>query len=160
MICYRKATLEDLEILWNREIAENPGDPRYLRWKERFISCNRTGRAATFLVLSGERAVGQVTLDRYADGYSGNRIPLADGIHTAYVNSLRIDPEFEGQGHVSGLMRIMEDWAREQGFSRLTIGVEADAQRNRAIYHHWGYKQFIMAEEDGGELVHFYSKEL
>ena len=26
MFCYRKATLEDLETIWNRSIAENPED--------------------------------------------------------------------------------------------------------------------------------------
>lgn len=160
MIYCKKASLEDLETLWDREIAENPDDPRYLRWKERFLSCNRSGRAATFLALSDGSAVGQVTLDRYADGYSGNRAPLADGISTAYINSLRIDPEWVGQGHATALIHTLECWAKSQGYSRLTIGVEADAERTRAIYQHWGYDQFVMAEEDDGELVLFYAKKL
>lgn len=160
MICYRKASLEDLEILWNKEIEQNPGDPRYIRWKGSFLERNRSGRAATFLVFDGENSIGQVTLDRFADSYSGNRKPLADGITTAYVNSLRIDREYEGNGYVSQLIRFMENWAREQGFIRLTVGVEAAETRNLAIYLHWGYTNFVMAEEDCGELVLFYAKEL
>ena len=160
MICYRKATLEDLDVLWDKEIEQNPDDPRYIRWKGSFLERNRSGRGATFLVFDGESAVGQVTLDRFADGYSGNREPLADGITTAYVNSLRIDQAYEGKGYVSQLMHHMENWAKEQGFSRLTVGVEAAESRNLAIYLHWGYTNFIMAEEDCGELVLFYAKEL
>ena len=160
MIHYKKATLEDLNTLWDREITENPGDPRYLRWKGSFLERNRSGRAATFLVFDDENAIGQVTLDRFADGYSGSREPLADGITTAYVNSLRIDKEYEGNGYVSRLMHTMEDWARCSGFTRLTVGVEAAEARNLAIYLHWGYTQFVMAEEDGGELVLFYAKHL
>lgn len=160
MICYRKATLDDLEALWNKEIENNPDDPRYIRWKKSFLERNCSGRAATFLVLDGNNAVGQVTLDRFADGYSGNRAPLADGTTTAYVNSLRIDKEYEGNGYVSQLMLYMEDWAKKQGFTRLTVGVEAAETRNLAIYLHWGYTHFIMAEEDCGELVLFYGKEL
>ena len=160
MIYYKKANLEDLEALWNKEIDQNPRDPRYIRWKGSFLDRNRSGRAATFLVFDDDNAVGQVTLDRFADGYSGNREPLADGITTAYVNSLRIDEEYEGKGYVSQLMGFMENWARKQGFSRLTVGVEAAETRNLAIYLHWGYTQFVMAEEDGGELVLFYAKQL
>ena len=160
MICYRKANLEDLDVLWDKEIEQNPDDPRYIRWKGSFLERNRSGRGATFLVFDGESAVGQVTLERFADGYSGNREPLADGITTAYVNSLRIDQAYEGKGYVSQLMYHMENWAKEQGFSRLTVGVEAAESRNLAIYLHWGYTNFIMAEEDCGELVLFYAKEL
>ena len=160
MICYRKATLVELEQLWDKEIRENPNDPRYIRWKGSFLERNRSGRAATFLVFDAENAVGQVTLDFFADGYSGNRAPLADGVTTAYVNSLRIGKEYEGNGYVSRLMRSMEDWARENGITRLTVGVEAAETRNLAIYLHWGYTQFVMAEEDDGELVLFYAKSL
>lgn len=31
MVTYRKATLEDLERIWAYNIADNPGDDRYLR---------------------------------------------------------------------------------------------------------------------------------
>ena len=160
MISYRKATLEDLEVLWNKEIEQNPGDPRYVRWKGSFLERNRSGRAVTFLVFDKKNAVGQVTLDRFADGYTGNREPLADGTTTAYVNSLRIDPKYEGKGYVSQLMHHMENWAKAQGFSRLTVGVEAAETRNLAIYLHWGYHNFVMAEEDCGDLILFYAKEL
>lgn len=160
MIHYKKATLEDLEILWDREIAEKPEDPRYIRWKSSFLEINRSGRAATFLVMDDETPIGQVTLGRYADGYSGNQIPLADGVTTAYVHSLRIDKAYENNGYVSGLMHFLENWAKERGFTRLTVGVEAAETRNLAIYLHWGYDQFVMAEEDGGELVLFYAKQL
>ena len=160
MICYKKATLEELEALWDRDIAENPGDAHYLRWKRSFLHRNLTGRSATFLVLDGTSAIAQVTLDCYADSYSGDRAPLADGNSTAYVNSLRIDPEYKGKGHVSRLMETMERWTKEQGFTRLTVGAEAVQTRNLSIYFHWGYTDFVMAEENDGALVLFYSKKL
>ena len=33
MFEYRKATIEDLERIWDKDIAENAGDPRYPEWK-------------------------------------------------------------------------------------------------------------------------------
>ena len=158
MFVYRKATLEDLETLWDRQIAENPDDPRYLRWKQEFILRNRSQQAVTFVVVADGDPVGEVTLDFFASGYSGNRQRLADGKHTAYVTALRIREELEGQGHASKLMQILEKYAANAGFSQLTIGVEAVETRNLSIYLHWGYDQFVMSEIDGGELVLFYAK--
>ena len=37
---YRKATIEDLEKIWNKDILGNPGDKNYLRWKHQYIENN------------------------------------------------------------------------------------------------------------------------
>ena len=160
MFFYRKATLEDLEQIWDRQIRDNPEDPRYLRWKQEFISRNADNLAATFVVTADSVPVGEVTLDYFASGYSGSREKLADGKKKAYVTALRIQEKFEGQGHVSKLMQVMEDYAIRSGFCQLTIGAEAAETRNLGIYLHWGYEQFVMSELDGGELVLFYAKNL
>lgn len=157
MFAYRKATLEDLETLWNRHIAENPKDDRYLRWKRDFIERNRLDQAATFVVVRDGEPVGEVTL---AHHQNGTRSLLADGKSTGYIQALRIRKEYEGQGHVSRLMRALEAYARELGYSTLTIGVEATETRTLGMYLHWGYDQFLMSEMDDGELVLFYAKDL
>lgn len=157
MFCYKKATLEDLEAIWDRSIADNPDDPRYPRWKKDFITRNQENRAATFIIIKDGDPIGEVTL---AYDQPGSRSVLADGKTAGYVQALRIREEFEGQGHVSRLMRTMEAYAAQQGLSRLTIGVEASETRALAIYLHWGYDRFLMAEEDEGALVLFYAKEL
>lgn len=162
MICYRKATLEDLEELWDYQFRTNPDEPRNQRWKESFISRNVNNRAATFVAVVDGTPVGEVTLDYFAECYGNpeSRVKLADGVKTAYVTALRIRKEFEGKGYVSALMRCMEAAAREMGFARLTIGVEAAESRNLAIYLHWGYDVFLFGEWDCGELVLFYGKNL
>lgn len=162
MFFYKKATLQELDKIWERNIAENPGDDRYLRWRDRFLDRNRKQQAATFVILDGTEPVGEVTLDYYAAGYGNpqTRSRLADGDQMAYVTALRIQSEYEGQGHVSRLMACMEEEARHIGFTRLSIGVEAAESRNLAIYLHWGYDQFLLAEEDGDQLVLFYAKNL
>ena len=162
MICYRKATLEDLNRAWDYQIAKNPKETRNQRWRDSFISRNLQNRAATFVAVLDGEPVGEVTLDYHAEGY-GNpdiRPKLADGSKTAYVTALRIRKEFEGNGYISALMKCMESHACSMGFDRLTIGMEAAETRNLAIYLHWGYTQFVTAEEDCGELVLFYGKEL
>lgn len=162
MICYRKATLEDLERIWDYQIAQNPDEPRNQRWKESYISRNIHNRAVTYVVAINDEPVGEVTLDYFAEAYGNPSIrkKLADGKHTAYVTALRIRKEFEGNGYISSLMQFLESQAKQMGFNHLTIGVGAEETRNLAIYLHWGYEHFILAEEDAGELVLFYAKAL
>ena len=61
-------------------------------------------------------------------------------------------------------MRMMEEWAAARGYARLTIGVDAAETRNLAIYLHWGYNEYVMAEEEDEILragpVLYYAKTL
>lgn len=161
MICYRKATLEDLEKSWDREILENPEDKRYLRWKDQFITANQNGTAATFFVLENEVPVGQGTVlfDPHARAVAGHPC-LCDGERTANINTLRIEKHLEGQGHISALMKRIEAYAKDRGCTHVTIGVEAAETRNLAIYLHWGYDRFLMHKEEDGDLVLYYGKDL
>lgn len=147
--------------IWEKSIAANPGDERWMRWRDEYLANHAEGRSRTFLVLADGEPVGEGTLLMApACSAIGGRICLADGAGTANVNALRIEKRFEGQGHVSRLVRRMEDFARERGIERLTIGVEARETRNLAIYLHWGYVDFVMSEEEDGELVLYYAKRL
>jgi len=58
------------------------------------------------------------------------------------------------------MVRMMERYARERGFDTITIGVEAAETRNLAIYLHWNYTEFVMADIDDDALVLYYGKEL
>ncbi len=158
---YRKATPDDLERIWAKDIAKNPGDPDWIRWREQYIGYNRNGDAATFVVLCDGEPVGQGTLLFSPDCSAiRGRLNLADGRRTTNVNALRIEKEHEGQGHISRMVRMMEAYAMERGFERITIGVEAAETRNLAIYLHWNYTEFVMADVEDDMLVLYYGKEI
>ena len=163
---YRKATIQDLERLWNTNIAENPDDPRWASWKQEYISINQTGKACTFAVVIDGEPVGEGTLLFSPDcsAISGRTDLAASsaiaGNVTANINALRIRKPYEGQGHISTLVRLMEAYAAEHGITRLTIGVEAKETRNLAIYLHWGYTDFVTHAIEDGELVLYYAKNL
>lgn len=161
MILCRKATIEDLTRSWDREILENPEDKRYLRWKDQFLSLNASGKGTTFMVLEDDLPVGQGTVLFDPDARAVAGYPcLCDGKNVANVNTLRIEERLEGQGHISNLMKQLENYAVQRGCTRLTIGVEAAETRNLAIYLHWGFTEFLMAREDEGTLVLYYGKDL
>ena len=158
---YRKATETDLELIWDENIRNNPNDSRWIRWKEQFIRDNRSGAAVSFVAAEGEIPVGEVTLIISPECKSEKGRPmLADGKRIANINALRIKKAFEGLGHASALVRVLEGYAKEIGITRLTIGVEAREARNVAIYLHWGYTELVHYETDDGELVLYYAKEI
>ena len=161
MVEYRKATAEDLEIIWNYQIAQNPGDPNWIRWKKQFIDDNRSGAAATFVAVVDGVPVGEGTLLFSPDCRAiRGRLALADGKTVTNINALRIRKAFEGKGYISALVKHMEAYAAEQGYRRVTIGVEAVEARNLGIYLHWGYNQFLMSEGEDMELTLYYGKVL
>lgn len=156
MVEYRIATREEFDLLWDRNIAADPGEPMWPVWRERFRSRIDQGQAITFAVVIDGNPVGEGTLEMN----TGKDPRLCNGRDTAYLAALRIYKEYEGQGHISNLVKTMERYAAQRGYSRVTIGVEAAETRNLAIYLHWGYDKFLMSEGDGGELVLYYGKDI
>jgi len=158
---YRKATLEDLNRLWEHSIAINPNDPRWIGWKGAYINYNKTGKAATFAVVVDSIPVGEGTLLFSSECSAINgRTELANNFTIANINALRIRKEYESKGYISTLVKLMEDYAIQNGYKCLTIGVEAKETRNLAIYLHWGYNEFVTSTVEDGELVLYYAKDL
>lgn len=158
---YKIADKDDLEKIWNMNIANHPGDERWVRWKDEYIGYNDTAMAKTFVVVIGSIPVGEGTLLISPEcRATGGNLLLCDGKLTGNVNALRIIKKYEGQGHISALVKMMERYAQSMGMSRLTIGVGRDNIRNVSIYRHWGYDKLILSEFDDGEWVDYYVKEL
>ncbi len=161
MVEYRIATLGDLERIWNMNIADNPNDKRWLNWKEKYINYNLEKKAVTFVVAVDGNPIGEGTLLVHpnCDAVKG-KTSLVDGKTIANVNALRIRKEHENQGHISNIIKLMEDYSIKNGIETLTIGVEAKETRNLAIYLHWGFKSFIFNEVEDDELILYFKKEL
>ena len=161
MIVYRQATFEDLEKIWNKDIEKNDNEECWVRWKTQYIDYNKTGKAKTFVVLDGNDPIGQITI-LFSTECSAvkNRPMLCNGKTIANMNAFRIDEKYEGKGHISKLVKMAEQYAKEKGIKFLTIGSEAKESRNLSIYLHFGYTKFITSFFEDGELVLFYGKNI
>jgi len=158
---YRQADVASLEKIWQKNIERHPGDERWVRWKKEYIQMNIDGALRTFLVLADGEPVGEGTLIFSPESMAVAGKPmLCDGRTITNLNALRIEKRFEGQGHISRMVKLMEQHARELGYQTITIGVDECEMRNRAIYDHWGYKDLILTETDEDGLVLYYSKPL
>lgn len=162
---YRKATLEDLEKIWNKNIAKHPDDDRWIRWKKQYIDDNKNGISQTFVVVNGDDPIGEITLvlsEKHRDVVD---FPiLCDGKESVYMAAFRIEKQFEGQGHISRIVKMAEEYGKSLGRKYATLGVNAENERNKAIYNHWDYNEFLFAntEEENGktETVLYFRKEL
>ena len=160
---YKEASPDELIAVWDKNIADNAGDERWVTWRDGVIEGNKAGDEKTFVVLYENKPVGEATLI-FSPQVLGGKSELADGVNTVNINGLRVDKHFRGQGHSSRLVQKMEQYAREAGYKIITIGVEARETRNLAIYLHWGFNKFVMSEFDSefgdGALLLYYSKTL
>lgn len=135
--CHR-ASLTELETIWDHNIRTHPQDSNWVLWKEQFITYNRTGMARTYVITCQGHPIGEATLLICPDCAAiRGRLDLADGVRTANINALRIEKAYEGHGYVSRMIRQIEQEAADAGFTRITIGVEAKQTRNLGIYLHW-----------------------
>ena len=161
MVTYRKATQKDLNIIWDKDIKAHIDDTRYIKWKKSFINSNKNGDIVTFVVLNDNEPIGQcsIVLNKNNIKFKCKDL-LCDGKNKAYLSTIRIEKQFEGQGHISKLVKTVENFAKKKGFSYLSIGVEAQESRNLAIYLHFGYTQFLTSETENDTLILFYQKSL
>ncbi len=161
MIYYRKATLDDLEKIWNKDIQNNLEDKRYLKWKHEFIEANKLENIITFVIVNDDDPIGQGSIVLNKNNINVEcRDLLCDGKERAYISTLRIDKPFEGQGHISKLVKMIESFAKDKNIKILTIGAEAKESRNLAIYLHFGYTKFITSVCEDGDLILYYGKEI
>lgn len=158
---YRIAAAGELARLWEKNVARHPHDPRWGQWAQEYQEYNQNGMAVTFAALVDGEPVGEATL-LLSPGCRavGGCLALADGHSVGNVNALRIEKQWEGQGHISRLVRVLESHAKAIGLQALTIEVEPQEALNLAIYLHWGYQGFVRAQEEGGCLVLCYRKAL
>ena len=161
---YRKATLEDLEKIWNKNIEQNPNDDRWVKWKDRYIQDNINGKCVTFVVVNKDEPVGEITILFSSQCESVKEdLLLCNDKDIANMNAFRIQKQYEGQGHISKLVTVAENHAKEKGIKYLTIGAEAKESRNLGIYLHWGYNEFVkhqIYEDEDNALVLYYRKKL
>jgi GNAT superfamily N-acetyltransferase len=79
----------------------------------------------------GTRA-GFAFLEPAVDYFSGER--------HGHVGMIAVTAEAEGHGAGGALMRAAERWARDCGYSKLTLNVFEGNQRARQVYERFGYQ--------------------
>ena len=159
---YKMASIDDLNYVWDKDIDKHPDEKdKWIRWKKEFIDNYNKGIIKTFVAEINGDIIGQITVatSPLAIADATIRDKLCDE-NTAYMMAFRCDKEYEGKGHISKLVKLGEDYARNTGFKYISIGSEVKESRNLAIYLHFGYTEYITHSFSDNELEVFYRKKL
>jgi len=88
-----------------------------------------------------------------------------------YLSGFRTNKEYENKGYFSKLFKYMERDLKEKGYTEMSLGVGIDEIRNKEIYSHLGFKNYIKTTTEylpakdknskpTEEIVEFYYKKI
>ena len=158
------ATLEDIIKKHDYEIEKATDDKNnWIVWKEKAIEKYKKGLSITYMgLLNGEiicecTAAVDPSIVQNSDGLVNDKI--------AYLFAFRTIDEYQGQGYFSKLFKFMIEDLISRGYERVTLGVEPEEEKNKAIYNKYGFTEHIKdAQEvypDGTTIdVEYYGKNL
>ncbi len=135
-------SLEEMNIKWDYEI-EHSGEDRknWIIWKKNNIENFKNGDIIPYygilngMIICEATAMINAKAVQNSDGLVGEDI--------AYLSAFRTIPEYQGQGYFSVLFKHMVNDLKKKGYTRLTLGVEPGEEKNRRIYHHYGFTEHI-----------------
>lgn len=101
------------------------------------------GNRVVFIAFDADRPIGTVQLVlKRAD----NDPSLANGVTIAHIHHLRVVKDLQKTGLGRNIMDHAENYARQHGFQRLTLGVDDLNTNAIGFYEHLGYKIFKKTE--------------
>ena len=132
-------SLADLTALLNRAYRQllDMGLRYVATWQDEEITRRRIEGAECWVAESGGRIVGTITL--HPPG-CGRGHPFYERPDVAKIGQFGIEPDLQGTGLGSRLMRHVEDRARELGATELAGDTAAPAAHLHAYYARRGYR--------------------
>ncbi|MBQ3864424.1 MAG: GNAT family N-acetyltransferase [Clostridia bacterium] len=134
---------EEMEKKWEYEISLREGAKRknWEIWKKSAMERAALGQTLPYYGFLDGEIIAEATaaLD---PAVVENSAGLVDAT-TAYLFAFRTVDSQQGKGYFSKLFRYMLEDLKARGYKRATLGVEPDEIRNKAIYAHYGFTDFI-----------------
>ena len=135
------ASPEEMNRRWDDEIALHAEKGNWIVWKGEAIENARTGRSIPYYgILDGE-IICEATAS-LSPGLLPAGEEAAEG-RTAELCAFRTVKAYRGKGYFSALMDFMQNDLKQKGFTRAVVGVEPEEVRNREIYRHWGFTEYV-----------------
>ena len=158
------ATLEDIIKKYDYEIEQATYDKdNWIIWKSNAIERYNKNLSITYIGLLNGVIICECTAAIDASIVQNSEGLVND--KTAYLFAFRTIEEYQGQGYFSKLFKYMIEDLKSKGYERVTLGVEPEELKNKAIYTKYGFTEHIKeAKEvypDGTIIdVEYYGKNL
>ena len=135
-------TIEEIIRKYDYEI-NNAKDDRdnWIIWKEEAIN-----RIKNNLMISYYGLLDGKIICECSAAIDSSIVQNSEGLiddKTAYLFAFRTIDEYQGKGYFSILYKYMEEDLKKRGYEVLTLGVEPEKLKNKAIYQKYGYVNHI-----------------
>ena len=158
------ATIDEMNRKWDYEINKAVDDKdNWIKWKKDNIERFQKGLIIPYYGLLNDEIICECTalLDSSIVQNSDN---LVDE-NTAYLSAFRTNEEYQGRGFFSILFNYMIEDLKSRGYKRVTLGVEPEEIKNKAIYQKYGFTEHIKNSQeiypDGTTIeVEYYGKDI
>ena len=136
------ASLDEVASMFDFYI-ENDIEERqnWIIWKKDALDNNKNNRTINYHGILNEKIICEATA-----AIDGNFIQNSEGLiddKTAYLMAFRTLPEYREQGYFSKLFKYMINDLISRGYEYATIGVEPKEIKNKEIYKHYGFVDYI-----------------
>ncbi len=135
-------TLEEMNIKWDYEIEQHKEDKsNWIIWKAKAIENFMKGNTIPYYgVLNGKIICEASALINAEIVQNSNGLV---GKNTAYLSAFRTIPEYQGNGYFGILFKFVLNDLKEKGYTKVTLGVEPNEEKNKKIYKHYGFTEYI-----------------
>ena len=141
------ASLAEMEKQWDYLIKSHTDDRgNWIVWRESALKKAKEGKAIPYYGFLNGAIICEATALIYPDVVTDNE-GLVDE-HTAHLQAFRTIKPLRGKGWFSKLMTFMLDDLRKRGYTRVTVGVEPTETKNKEIYAHFGFTEYIKSGTD------------
>ena len=142
----------------NREDQSN-----WIVWKEKAIDNFVFGKTIPYYGFLDDEIICEATVVINDEVIEKPKGYITD--KRIYLSAFRTNKEYEGQGYFSKLFTYMINDLKDKGYEEAFLGVEPIEERNKQIYTHLGFNDYIKTEintyPDGTKVkVDFYSKKI
>lgn len=140
------ATVDEMNRRWDYMISNASKKENWSTWKIENIRNYKMNKIIPYYgILNGEIICEATAV------VDGDIVKNSDGLvndTTVYLTGFRTNKEYENKGYFSKLYKFMEDDLKSKGYIFLTLGVEPNEVRNKAIYKHYGFIEHIKNDKE------------
>ena len=158
------ASISEMIQKWDFEIDRHLQDKdNWIIWKRKSIENRKQENTIPYYGILNGTIICEATA-MLSPKIVQNSAGLVDS-HTVYLSAFRTIDECQGKGYFSKLFQFMLQDLHKKGYSRFTRGVEPDDEKNKKIYFHYGFTEYIKSGKecypDGTEIdVEYYRKSI
>lgn len=162
LIC-KIPTIEEMNKKWDYEIQNSQNSDNWIIWKTKALENFQKGLTIPYYGILKGQIICEATA-MLSPTIVQNHESLVDS-NTAYLSAFRTIPDFQGKGYFSQLFKFMLEDLKRRGYTKVTLGVEPTELKNKEIYAHYGFNEYIKTDyevyPDGTKIeVEYYGKKI